>query len=349
MSTALGTLPKEETTIALGGRMAALDGWRGVAILLVLFDHIQVCLFGHYVQPWMQTGQHGVTIFFVLSGFLITSKLIERPINLKHFYLRRFFRLMPAAWTYLAFLLLFDRLAGTHETSVAEARSCLLFFRNFYHSPGPEIGLAGHFWTLSLEEQFYLAWPCILLLAGARRCLWVAAVGSLGCATLRFFTWSASIADQSQVRADALLIGCLLALLWNDIRFRAATARWTGTLAGPAAVVLIGCMLHYHSFAPLCESVAIAVLLSTSVFNPHSALTRGVSFAPLAKLGLISYSIYLWQEFFFHLHVGPALQAVVLLIILPAFTLGSYYWIERPLTRVGHKFSGEKRVRTATA
>src|ERR1700678_2855001 len=85
-------------------RITVLDGWRGVAILLVLFDHIQFSIHGTYPQPWMQTGQHGVTIFFVLSGFLITSKLIEKPIDLRHFYIRRFFRLMPAAWTYLAAL-----------------------------------------------------------------------------------------------------------------------------------------------------------------------------------------------------------------------------------------------------
>jgi peptidoglycan/LPS O-acetylase OafA/YrhL len=78
-------------------RIPTLDGWRGIAILLVLFEHIGLSWFGGYSQPWLLTGQHGVTIFFVLSGFLITTKLLVSPIDLKQFYIRRFFRLMPAA------------------------------------------------------------------------------------------------------------------------------------------------------------------------------------------------------------------------------------------------------------
>src|SRR5712675_1226648 len=93
-------------------RIPALDGWRGIAIALVLFDHIQFALLRHYARPWAQTGRHGVTIFFVLSGFLITTKLLEDPTDLKRFYIRRFFRLMPVAWAFLAALLLFDRLTG---------------------------------------------------------------------------------------------------------------------------------------------------------------------------------------------------------------------------------------------
>jgi Acyltransferase family len=102
-----------------------LDGWRGIAIALVLFDHVQYALFNGYAHPWLQTGQHGVTIFFVLSGFLITTKLLEGPIDLKRFYIRRFFRLIPVAWIFLVVLLLFDRLTGLRLTTWQEIRSCL--------------------------------------------------------------------------------------------------------------------------------------------------------------------------------------------------------------------------------
>ena len=158
-STFLETVSAPYTRPALeqGQRIPSLDGWRGIAILLVLFDHIQMPLFGRYARPWMQTGQHGVTIFFVLSGFLITSKLIEGPINLRQFYIRRFFRLMPAAWIYLATLLFLNRMTGISFTTWPELHACLFFYRNMVDVPGP--GLAGHFWSLSLEEQFYLVWP----------------------------------------------------------------------------------------------------------------------------------------------------------------------------------------------
>src|SRR6476646_7446998 len=101
-------------------RIPTLDGWRGIAIALVLFDHIQDSIMGHYARPWTATGYQGVTIFFVLSGFLITSKLLEGPINFKRFYLRRFFRLMPAAWVFLVFLLLLSHITGNPLTSFAE-------------------------------------------------------------------------------------------------------------------------------------------------------------------------------------------------------------------------------------
>ncbi len=91
-------------------RIKVLDGWRGIAILLVLFDHVQDSLLGHYIRPWTRTGVHGVTIFFVLSGYLITSKLlqeqIDRGISLKAFYIRRFFRLMPGRVAVFGYALL---------------------------------------------------------------------------------------------------------------------------------------------------------------------------------------------------------------------------------------------------
>lgn len=165
-------------------RIPTLDGWRGIAIALVLFDHIWTAILFPRKLGWLQTGQHGVTIFFVLSGFLITTNLISGPIHLKKFYIRRFFRLMPVAWTYLAALMLLDYVAGGHLTSWGEVRPCLLFYRNY---AGPSHGgtMAGQFWALSIEGQFYLIWPGLLLLLGVRRCRWVAGLGAIGIAIFR--------------------------------------------------------------------------------------------------------------------------------------------------------------------
>jgi hypothetical protein len=88
-------------------RIPTLDGWRGIAITLVFVTHLQISLLGHLYHGyrWLDLGQHGVTLFFVLSGYLITSRLLgEEKINLGSFYLRRFFRLMPCAWAYLLIL-----------------------------------------------------------------------------------------------------------------------------------------------------------------------------------------------------------------------------------------------------
>jgi peptidoglycan/LPS O-acetylase OafA/YrhL len=322
------------------GRVPVLDGIRGIAILMVLLDHIQFALLGRFL-PGGQLGQHGVTLFFVLSGFLITSKLLEGPIDLRRFFLRRFFRLMPVAWTYLAAVLLFDRLSGAKFTSIAEVRSCLFFYRNFF--PGSS-GAACHFWSLSLEEQFYLVWPVLLLLAGVRRCRWIAIAGAASCALYRWLNWShydnAAVNIQSQVRADALLVGCLLAMLLANPGVRSAVARWSKLWAFPAAIVVAFCIARYHFLPPLYESVCLAGLIAATLTSPQSALARPLSSRTLVYLGTISYSIYVWQEFFMAQPTPPNFASTLLLIVgIPVCALSSYYLIERPCRNLGHRLT----------
>jgi len=236
-------------------RIRTLDGWRGIAIALVLFDHIQYALLGHFMRPWTQTGHHGVTIFFVLSGFLITSKLLEGPIDLRRFYVRRFFRLMPVAWTYIAVLLLIGHQVHMSIAAPRAVLASLLFYRNYLLVDGG--ASTWHFWSLSLEEQFYLVWPCILLAAGIRRCRWIAAAGAIGCAVYRWHSWSYYDREffncQSQVRADELLVGCLMALLLQEPRLKAAASRWSRMWVLPAFAALVYCMARFTLLPPLTE------------------------------------------------------------------------------------------------
>lgn len=317
-------------------RIPALDGWRGIAIILVLVDHVQSALTGGYVKPWLQTGQHGVTIFFVLSGYLITSKLLERPINLKRFYTRRFFRLMPVAWLYLLTLSLLTLLTRIRFTSFEEVRACALFYRNFSHIQGA----AGHFWSLSLEEQFYIVWPCALLIFGVRRCRWFAIGGAISVASYRWLNWAhynhIVVNSQTQVRADALLVGCLLAITLQDQNNRETYYRWIQYAVIPSLVVLCYCFARYHWLVPLYENLAIAVLIAASL-SPCCIITRFLTLRILTFLGLISYSVYVWQEVFTAWH-GP-LGIFMLSVAMPLFSLGSYYCVERPCTRLGQRIA----------
>ena len=321
-------------------RIPTLDGWRGIAIALVLFDHFQYAWLHRYAKAWTQTGQHGVTIFFVLSGFLITTKLLESPIDLKRFFIRRIFRLMPVAWTFLVAMLLFDYSMHTHFLSWTELLGCLLFYRNFLGVAGG--GAAGHFWSLSIEEQFYMVWPVLLLFGGIRRCRWIAFTGAAACALYRWAFWAHydhNLVDyQTQVRADALLIGCLLAMLLTGSRMRAIFVRWSGLMTPIALAVLAYSINGFHWLIPLRESVAIAVLIAASVMYPRSILERLLSFAPLAWLGTISYSVYVWQAFFM-LPWTDAIRPWLLAIGLPAISLASFYGIEKPLARFGHRLT----------
>ncbi len=189
-------------------RISALDGWRGIAILLVLIDHIVSRM---NIMPVRidnaHIGQHGVTIFFVLSGYLITSKLVEAPINLKRFYIRRLFRLTPVEWLFLSVLVFLRWHTGFPITTWSEIAGCVFFYRNYL---GGNTG-AAHFWSLSIESQFYLVWPsvCCLLVASVAR-------GSRGVA-LSQSRCGASSVSREQVRSQTssvpsyrLMLSCVV-------------------------------------------------------------------------------------------------------------------------------------------
>ena len=316
---------------AVMSRIPALDGWRGIAIALVLFDHIQDSVLRRHISDATSTGYHGVALFFVLSGFLITSKLLEGPINFRRFYLRRFFRLMPAAWTYLVFLVVLGAVTRMHFTSAKEVISCVFCFRNFLG----KMGFAGHFWSLSIEEQFYVVWPLSLFLAGAARARWIALLGGIACAAFRYLEW-ARYGPQfptgpSILHSDWLLIGCFGALVLYDERLRLSLTRIARFLPLPALCIFIFCMTTQSN--ALIESLSLTALLIATTLRPQGLCARAVSGTAITWLGRTSYSIYIWQGFFVGQHQLWALVA------LPAFALVSYYCIERPCTRFGHRLT----------
>lgn len=330
-------------------RNPALDAWRGIAILIVLIDHLQTPLFGRYLLPSSDIGQHGVTIFFVLSGFLITTKLLEGPINLKNFYVRRFFKLLPVAWTYLLFTWLIGLMLGPAWGTWRDIVSCLLFFRNYVMVK--DHGFATyHFWSLSIEEQFYLAWPALLLLLRPRKATWFVMAGALACAGYRLMNWgyySQWGPDfRTEARADALLVGCLLALVLRNTSSE-LVARVSKAGALPSLVVFCSCIGPFRPLPPLVECLAIAVLIAASVLHPHSVFSRLLSLRPLAWLGTVSYSVYVWH-FGFVVLSRPGASAFVMIVLISSFALASYYWIERPCTRFGHRITARPGAETRT-
>jgi peptidoglycan/LPS O-acetylase OafA/YrhL len=313
-------------------RIPTLDGWRGIAILLVLLDHLHYALEGKILAVWpTYTGQHGVIIFFVLSGYLITSLLLRNPGDLRGFYVRRFFRLMPAAWTYLAAMVLWGWISGARVISGSAILACVFFYRDFAAIPDSVGFTTGHFWSLSLEEQYYLLWPPLLLVVGARRSRWIAPVLALVCIA---------------VRADGLLIGCALALLVQDEKTGKAIRRLAPWCAVPALVTLVYCIVGLHYFLPVIEPISIALLIAASTSFPQSIWFRWLSLKPLAALGRVSYSVYVWQQFFVMSH---GRFTPIFLFLLPCFVAGSYLLIERPCVRLGHRLTANRSAAQGTA
>lgn len=315
-------------------RIPSLDGWRGIAILLVLITHYQSAFLGKL--RW-NSGQHGVQIFFVLSGYLITQQLLStKRIHLRAFYLRRAFRILPAAFFYLAVLSLLTLIVAPEIQGTGIVAS-LLFFRNYLPQTNANL-FTNQFWTLSVEEQFYLAWPATLLLLGKRRAAGVAAILCAATAGWRMAFWAHYAViphfQDTEIRADGLLIGCLLAIALSEPPIKRWASEWARSvfwLAFP--IFAVDCTIFGY-ILPLHESIVIAAMIGSTSISPDFFLSRMLDWTPLATVGVLSYSIYLWQQLFLHPFWGPLWPA-----LLGASVLFSYAIIENPTRRLGRKIA----------
>jgi peptidoglycan/LPS O-acetylase OafA/YrhL len=335
-----------------------LDGWRAVAILGVLLCHAA------NRGSVLELGELGVTLFFGISGFLITHRMMrERDgsgrLSLRNFYVRRAFRILPPALVYLAVVLLLGRL-GVLATTGAEVLACLAFARN-YVTAGFSWYTA-HFWSLSVEEHFYLLWPALFVLAGHRRTRWLAPglalLGVLWRTLDHHYEFVAQLAHDAMLAGnpyrsdycfDALFWGCTLAL-WLPL-LRRAPALFGTPLCLLTAVLVIGSRYlgvpHFGAIAGL----GMAVLLACTVLKPQGVAGQLLEWAPLRYVGRISYSLYLWQQLFLSWNDEklPWQHLPVNLALAVACALVSYYVVERPLITTGRRFTPALRPRVAVA
>jgi peptidoglycan/LPS O-acetylase OafA/YrhL len=197
--------------------LPTLDGWRAVAILAVLCCHA-----GWPTAALAPYGAMGVSVFFALSGFLITRRLMdERRIDLKDFYRRRAFRILPPIVVYLAVVAVLGLGLRVIPMDRSQLLASLFFYRNYLTPPVSQGWYTGHFWSLAVEEHFYLVWPVLLSIVGFRRARWVAPALALAVAVWRVvdgrFAWVGRLNPllrgslaRTDYRLDALLFGCAL-------------------------------------------------------------------------------------------------------------------------------------------
>jgi peptidoglycan/LPS O-acetylase OafA/YrhL len=303
----------------------------------------------------VQTGAMGVDIFFAISGFLICNRLLKEwnetnTVSLRNFYIRRFFRILPPYFVYLFVLGLIASL-GLLAVEGREFLACTLFLRNYIGPKSSHGWYTGHFWSLSIEEHFYLLWPGVLLLCGPRRARRVVVV--LGCmvaawrASDEWFHWvplPGIISMRTDTRIDALLWGCWAALLLDCPTCKNWLKRW---LSFRAWLVLLGVLCLCYRYRPplagLWMSLLIPFLLVETVLHPMGPVGRILEKAPLRRVGRMSYSLYLWQQLFL-LGSWRAVRPYPLgwLQELPVSVLAavvcaalSYHIVERPMIRVG--------------
>jgi peptidoglycan/LPS O-acetylase OafA/YrhL len=294
----------------------ALDGLRGVAILLVVLDHAGA-------PGFEVAGDIGVTLFFVLSGYLITGVLLAEHegsgrIRLRRFYSRRARRLLPALAPMLAVtLLIWGRAAAS------SAVATILYVANVVQSQpgGPLHPALHHMWSLSVEEQFYLAWPAILIVLlarGSRSTLaWTLALGALVGVAVRLVGYSLAgywwAYHATLPSAFTLLVGAWLAV--TGARFK-----WPAIAFGALLVVVITAGWIGGATSVILASVLAAALAGCLVSDAPTWL----GLRPLAYFGRISYGWYLWHTMFIMLLGGPLGAAVGL-----AVAAASWHWWER--------------------
>ena len=333
----------------------SLDGWRAIAIAGVILSHAYASTY------WTHNGALGVNLFFAISGFLITTRLVNENaaaghISLRDFYIRRAFRILPAALFYLSVMALLTA-AGVIYSSTTDFLSCLLFLRNYWGADAVHGWYTGHFWSLSVEEQFYLFWPALLVLAGVKRARWLAPGLAIAFAVWRSLdlrhAWVASLFHQeslrnhalrSDYRMDSLLWGCTLALLLSyapQLRFSPRRASWIA-LAALCGTVAVN-VWQPRSYM-IGEALLLPIVLLATVSAPQAWLSRALENRPLRWLGRLSYSLYLWQQPFVSQYHHGALQRFPLnLALAMACACVSFYCVERPFVKLGHRIAGSPR------
>jgi peptidoglycan/LPS O-acetylase OafA/YrhL len=322
------TSPREQSGLHLiGNHLPALDGLRGVAILLVMFHHFTA--YGgmnprtspdRMFKQLSLLGWIGVDLFFVLSGFLITGILCEtlgKRHFFRNFYLRRTLRIFPVYYATLLVAFIVIPAAFAISGGYAKLLGDQLWYwfyamnLNLAWNGWPEFFAFSHFWSLAVEEQFYLVWPLLIFAAGSRRMVAVCVSVAIAAPLFRWWLVESGSALGGYVlmpaRCDALAIGGLIALLMRDSAGVARTVRWSGPLLFASSGALLSLLISKRGLPtedPLVQTVGFsliavlfgAVLVRTLITPEHSRLRRVLESRAMRVTGRYSYALYIFHH-----------------------------------------------------
>ncbi len=353
ISAATATRFDESTT---GKHLPALDGVRGLALLIVMARHLlsrphasDSAFASRLVYDAIDTGWIGVDLFFALSGFLITGILFDTlgtPRFFRNFYARRALRILPLYYLFVGALLLIGVAQG-YPWFGGRLLPVLAHVSNWWRQPPEFIGapwlFLGHLWSLNMEEQFYFVWPVVVFLLRSRlRILWGAVGLCVGFTAFRTavqligFVHSVNVYTWTPTHLDGLLLGSALAMLIRGPE-RAAVLRWSPAVLGAGVAVLGGYLVRSHGFSPNDPWISTAgytVLAVTACGLIGWSLERGsvcervLRWPVMRMFGQYSYGIYLLHP----LLRGPVLEPAYLQIQRTTHSsglafVGSYVWL----------------------
>ena len=311
-------------------RIAVWDGWRGIAILLVLIGHFTF-------SSWIWEERFGVDVFFVLSGMLMSNILFVERMHLRDFYIRRFSRIIPALIIFLCAAYAVSLLLQ-YDFKIIEFFASLFFVRTYY-PVDPEYFATqlptGHLWSLNVEEHGYIFMSLISVILVSRTkvasVLLAIYALSVGINFYNYFHLPALEFEYSLIRTESAIGFIAFSAAYHLFR-----TKYSITIHPQLPLLLFLLALAcYVRAAPIWLTFLVGPVFLGIAVNHLVDAARSIQnlllFKPLRWLGILSYSIYLWQQIFYKLYYalpGGAITGFVLSIVVGA---GSFYIVETPL------------------
>lgn len=334
----------------LNNRIPSLDGFRAVSIILVLFCHSRYFEgFPYYLFDFAKQCDVGVTVFFVISGYLITSLLIKehdsrKNIAIKSFFIRRSFRIIPVFLIYIVFIICVDHFLNLGLTKNNIIHS-LTFTTNF--DPAPNWYL-GHLWSLAVEEQFYIFWPLLFLYFNKHmKVIVVLLIVYSSLIRILVYRYDLSLfylLNGFFTKSDSIMIGALASLLnlkSLSIFMKKSLINYFLQLIAILLIVLFVFSSAHGKLGiialPLGNtiiSISIMYIILSYVHPKENYIYKALNSKFFTHIGILSYSIYIWQQFFIFKNVALLNKFPFNILTIYIVAYISYNFFEKPFLKI---------------
>jgi peptidoglycan/LPS O-acetylase OafA/YrhL len=340
-------------------RIPSLDGFRAISILLVLFHHSGFSAgFSTAIYNISRKADVGVTIFLVISGFLITNLLLNEEadfgkIDVKSFYIRRIYRIVPVYLLYILFIFIWRNIEPIMVTN-SNLLHALTFTTNFDSNKG---WFLAHFWSLSVEEQFYLFWPATLILCrkNIKTALAILVVYSCIARVIAYTLPALETITLSPFFefSGPIFVGAFGGVLFFESPQILHRKVFSSSFAQLAALTVFIAFPYFTAhgrlaiisvpFGHLIISLTILFLIFAYILPSDKIVFKVLNNKAIVHIGVLSYSIYIWQQFFFIGEFRGIWRTFPYnILIIYVVSLISYYLWEKPFLKIKNSFHHKK-------